>query len=89
MYQIPVKIVRIPYLYSGVYKEDYFYKMFATIRSGEPVEIQESPDQPLQFLNSMDLAELLEKMSDNWDEEYHYLNVQMYFQILFGSWNRK
>ena len=66
MYQIPVKIVRIPYLYSGVYKEDYFYKMFAAIRSGEPVEIQESPDQPLQFLNSMDLAELLEKMSDNW-----------------------
>ena len=42
MYQIPVKIVRIPYLYSGVYKEDYFYKMFAAIRSGEPVEIQDN-----------------------------------------------
>lgn len=42
MYQIPVKIVRIPYLYSGVYKEDYFYKMFAAIRSGELVEIQDN-----------------------------------------------
>ena len=89
MYQIPVKIVRIPYLYSGVYKEDYFYKMFAAIRSGEPVEIQESPDQPLQFLNSMDLAELLEKMSDNWDEEYHYLNVPNVFSNTFRELEQK
>ena len=44
------QIVRIPYLYSGVYKEDYFYKMFAAIRSGEPVEIQESPDQHSSFV---------------------------------------
>ena len=36
------QIVRIPYLYSGVYKEDYFYKMFAAIRSGEPEEIQDN-----------------------------------------------
>ena len=89
MYQIPVKIVRIPYLYSGVYKEDYFYKMFAAIRSGEPVEIQESPDQPLQFLNSMDLAELLEKMSDNWDGEYHYLNVPNVFSNTFRELEQK
>lgn len=89
MYQIPVKIVRIPYLYSGVYKEDYFYKMFAAIRSGEPVEIQESPDQQLQFLNSMDLAELLEKMSDNWDEEYHYLNVPNVFSNTFRELEQK
>lgn len=89
MYQIPVKIVRIPYLYSGVYKEDYFYKMFAAIRSGEPVEIQESPDQPHQFLNSMDLAELLEKMSDNWDEEYHYLNVPNVFSNTFRELEQK
>ena len=89
MYQIPVKIVRIPYLYSGVYKEDYFYKMFAAIRSGEPVEFQESPDQPLQFLNSMDLAELLEKMSDNWDEEYHYLNVPNVFSNTFRELEQK
>lgn len=89
MYQIPVKIVRIPYLYSGVYKEDYFYKMFAAIRSGEPVEIQESHDQPLQFLNSMDLAELLEKMSDNWDEEYHYLNVPNVFSNTFRELEQK
>ena len=89
MYQIPVKIVRIPYLYSGVYKEDYFYKMFAAIRSGEPVEIQESPDQPLQFLNSRDLAELLEKMSDNWDEEYHYLNVPNVFSNTFRELEQK
>lgn len=89
MYQIPVKIVRIPYLYSGVYKEDYFYKMFAAIRSGEPVEIQESPDQPFQFLNSMDLAELLEKMSDNWDEEYHYLNVPNVFSNTFRELEQK
>ena len=89
MYQIPVKIVRIPYLYSGVYKEDYFYKMFAAIRSGEPVEIQESPDQRLQFLNSMDLAELLEKMSDNWDEEYHYLNVPNVFSNTFRELEQK
>ena len=34
MYQIPVKIVRIPYLYSGVYKEDYFLKCLRFIRSG-------------------------------------------------------
>lgn len=89
MYQIPVKIVRIPYLYSGVYKEDYFYKMFAAIRSGEPVEIQESPNQQLQFLNSMDLAELLEKMSDNWDEEYHYLNVPNVFSNTFRELEQK
>lgn len=89
MYQISVKIVRIPYLYSGVYKEDYFYKMFAAIRAGEPVEIQESPDQPLQFLNAMDLAELLEKMSDNWDEEHLYLNIPNVFSNTFEDLEQK
>lgn len=62
---------------------------YAAIRSGEPVEIQESPDQSLQFLNSMDLAELLEKMSDNWDEEYHYLNVPNVFSNTFRELEQK
>lgn len=89
MYQISVKVVRIPYLYSGVYEEDYFYKMFAAIRDGEAVEIKESPNQPLQFLNAMDLAELLEKMSDNWDEEHLYLNVPNVFSNTFGDLEQK
>lgn len=37
----------------------------------------------------MDLAELLEKMSDNWDEEYHYLNVPNVFSNTFRELEQK
>ena len=40
-------------------------------------------------MNSMDLAELLEKMSDNWDEEYHYLNVPNVFSNTFRELEQK
>ena len=31
LHQIAVKILRVLYLYSGTYEEDYFFKLFSTV----------------------------------------------------------
>ena len=67
LYGLRVKILRVPYLYSGTYKKDFFYKIFQASKESQKLFFREAPEQKACFLYSMDLAELMYKLFDNWN----------------------
>ena len=69
MYQINTKILRIPHLYSAVYTQDFFYKLFTEAEESGKIVFEESPEQNIYFVCMDDLAELLYKVYDNWGKE--------------------
>ena len=83
LYGLRVKILRVPYLYSGTYKKDFFYKIFQASKESQKLFFQEAPEQKACFLYSMDLAELMYKLFDNWNDEEEVLNVPDVFGICF------
>ena len=85
LYGLKVKILRIPYLYSGTYSSDFFYRLFETAEDRHKLFFQESTEQKAYFLYPMDLAELIHKLYDNWDDEDEILNVPDVFHICFGE----
>jgi len=50
MYQINTKILRIPHLYSAVYTQDFFYKLFTEAEESGKIVFEESPEQNIYFL---------------------------------------
>lgn len=83
LYGLTVKILRVPYLYSGTYKKDFFYRIFQASKESQKLFFQEAPEQKACFLYSMDLAELVYKLFDNWNDEEEVLNVPDVFDICF------
>ena len=83
LYGLTVKILRVPYLYSGTYKKDFFYRIFQASKESQKLFFQEAPEQRACFLYSMDLAELVYKLFDNWNDEEEVLNVPDVFDICF------
>lgn len=83
LYGLRVKILRVPYLYSGTYKKDFFYKIFQASKESQKLFFREAPEQKACFLYSMDLAELMYKLFDNWNDEEEVLNVPDVFGICF------
>ena len=83
LYGLKVKILRVPYLYSGTYKKDFFYRIFQASKESQKLFFQEAPEQKACFLYSMDLAELVYKLFDNWNDEEEVLNVPDVFDICF------
>lgn len=73
LHQISVKILRAPYLYSGTYEEDYFFQLFSKALNQKSILFEEAPSQEMYFLALSDLADLLYKIFDNWNEESTYL----------------
>ena len=84
MYQINTKILRIPHLYSAVYTQDFFYKLFTEAEESGKIVFEESPEQNIYFLCMDDLAELLYKVYDNWGKE-RCLNVPDCFRQSFSD----
>lgn len=85
LYQIPIKMIRIPYLYSAENKHDFIYRIFSQMEDSGRLTLQEAPQQEMFFLNSMDLADLLYKIADNWDAEEKTLNVPNVFHETFSD----
>ena len=84
MYQINTKILRIPHLYSAVYTQDFFYKLFTEAEESGKIVFEESPEQNIYFVCMDDLAELLYKVYDNWGKE-RCLNVPDCFRQSFSD----
>ena len=84
MYQINTKILRIPHLYSAVYTQDFFYKLFTEAEESGKIVFEESPEQNIYFVCMYDLAELLYKVYDNWGKE-RCLNVPDCFRQSFSD----
>ena len=84
-YSLDIKTVQIPYLYSGVYKNDFLYGVFEQIYSGKTVQIPEAAASKMHFLSLFDLSELLIRVVDNWKSGSGVLIVGDEFHLTFSD----
>ena len=84
-----LKIVRSPYLYSSKLPEDYLYQLFDSLHQNKTVHIGEHPDEIANFINSEDLAELISKIFDSWNDQTEILTIYNPFQITFQQFAAK
>jgi len=88
-YSLEIKMVQIPYLYSGTCKSDFLHSVFEEMYAGEPVRIPESASSAMHFLSSGDLSELIARIVDNWTSGSGILCVGDEFRITFGDFAEK
>lgn len=82
-FSLDVKIVQIPYLYSGVYKKDFLYKIFEDIHNNKTVVLDEMPSGKMYFISLLDLSKLVSRIIDNWECQTGVLSVGDDFHISF------
>lgn len=83
LYKSTVKIIRSPYLYSEQYEKDFLNTVFREISAEQKITFQEDESQRMFFLSMQDLAELMYKIFDNWDEDEEILNIADGFDHCF------
>ena len=83
LYKITVKIIRSPYLYSEQYEKDFLNTVFREISAEQKITFQEDESQRMFFMSMQDLAELMYKIFDNWDEKEEILNIADVFDHCF------
>ena len=85
LYKTTVKIIRSPYLYSEQYEKDFLNTVFREISAEQKITFQEDESQRMFFLSMQDLAELMYKIFDNWDEDEEILNIADGFDHCFND----
>ena len=83
LYKTTVKIIRSPYLYSEQYEKDFLNTVFREISAQQKITFQEDESQRMFFMSMQDLAELMYKIFDNWDEDEEILNIADGFDHCF------
>ena len=83
LYKTTVKIIRSPYLYSEQYEKDFLNTVFREISAEQKITFQEDESQRMFFMSMQDLAELMYKIFDNWDENEEILNIADGFDHCF------
>ena len=83
LYKSTVKIIRSPYLYSEQYEKDFLNTVFRETSTEQKITFQEDESQRMFFLSMQDLAELMYKIFDNWDEDEEILNIADGFDHCF------
>ena len=83
LYKTTVKIIRSPYLYSEQYEKDFLNTVFREISAEQKITFQEDESQRMFFMSMQDLAELMYKIFDNWDEKEEILNIADVFDHCF------
>lgn len=81
--RIPVKIVRLPFLYSASYQDDFVYQVFSDADKKHEIVFKEDRNQPASFLSTEDLADLLYRIFDSWDFDNDIISVPDVFSISF------
>ena len=83
LYKTTVKIIRSPYLYSEQYEKDFLNTVFREISAEQKITFQEDESQRMFFMSMQDLAELMYKIFDIWDEDEEILNIADGFDHCF------
>lgn len=84
-----VKVIRIPYLYSSTYKNDFLYNLFDQLYAHKMLTIPESPLSKMHFLSITDLSDLMVRIVDNWRGGYGILSVDDEFELSFADLAKK
>ena len=56
-------------------KRDYLFRLFEEMEEKSRIVFQESPEQGMFFLSLLDLAELLYKLTDDWENAETAWNI--------------
>lgn len=83
-HSMDIKIIRIPYLYSGIATNDILYKLFKA-RGLKSFFIQEAKNNKAFFISTKDLGELIRRIYDNWNSGTGILTINDEFNISFGN----
>ncbi len=83
-YEIDIKIVRIPHLYSGSLEGDFLHNIFEQTDSGT-VTLKEIESSRAFFISMHDVSRLVSRFLENWQEGIGTLNVNDDFNITFGD----
>ncbi len=78
-----IKVVRIPYLYSGTYKKDFLFSLFEKMQKQNRIRLPFQPGEYCRFLCMTDLSELIVRMFDNWTDGTGVLTINDDFHISF------
>ncbi len=83
-YDVDVKIVRIPHLYSGTLEGDFLHELFLQSKTGT-VTFSDLAESRAFFISMHDVAVLVLRFLENWQEGIGTLNVSDEFNITFGD----
>ena len=83
-YGVDIKIVRIPYLYSGTLEGDFLYGVFEQMGTGV-VTLTELPGSRAFFISMHDISLLVARFLENWQEGIGTLNINDEFNLTFSD----
>lgn len=86
---LDIKVVQIPYLYSGVYEKDFLYKAFEKIHNNKTVVFDETPSSKMHFISLSDLSRLISRIIDNWKCQNGILSIGDDFNITFSDFTER
>ena len=84
---LDIKILQIPYLYSGNNEKDFLFKIFERIYYKKEVSVDSAPNDKTHFISLKDLSNLLIRIVDNWKSGSGILTVGDEFNISFSDFN--
>lgn len=82
---LDIRVVQIPYLYSGRFKNDFLYRIFDRIHARKTVSMDLSRDTQLHFISLPDLSALIARFLDNWKHQAGVLTVGDDFNITLAD----
>lgn len=86
---LDIKVVQIPYLYSGSYNQDFLYKIFKKFDKKKAFVLEELPQTKLHFIALRDLSGLVARIIDNWKSQSGVLTVGDDFEITFEDFAQR
>lgn len=86
---LDIKIVQIPYLYSGTYAKDFLYRVFDCMHTGKTAVIDSASTDQMHFLSLQDLSRLLARVIDNWKSGSGILTVADEFNLSFAEFGKR
>lgn len=87
-FALDIRVVRMPYLYSGAYPDDFLFKLFKAAED-EKVLIDEKESSRCYFLSMYDVTELIARFFDNWQTGVGVLTINDDFGLTFGEMAEK
>lgn len=85
---VQVRVVQLPYLYSGANKEDFLYGLFADLEREGDYDFGTAPGQRVNMMSCMDLAELIRRFMEEWPQSSDVLRVPDTFGTTFVDLER-
>ncbi|MBQ5810088.1 MAG: HD domain-containing protein, partial [Clostridia bacterium] len=82
---LDIKVVQIPFLYSGTYEKDFLYKVFDKSNRNKTIVVDDLPSAKMHFISLPDLSGLVARLIDNWKCQNGILTIGDDFKIEFSQ----